>query len=1155
MLALVLALVLAPVLALVLAPALEPALAFRGGGIIAPAGSHKVVPVSPLRRAAACLLSFVPLAVWGQLVEGKGPDCPRLLATGQRWAWVGHPLDATRAVLVVDDGRVLPLVRDGATTAPRLAQPWPDADCIVHSLPSPNAELPLPAAAAQALVEGIGAMPAPEVAAQRRGGLAERAAAWRQLGERLDAALADRAASAEREPMVTALLMRLEAATQLAALAAGRIDIAPTALEQRRQALLARLGTQAHASVEALVEWVVALDLLDSQRQALDLLEAELPALVRALGATRRQTLRLEELRVRALVSARGATRALPAAQALQTGAREALPAADPLRADTELTLARVLVGAGQRAEAAALLEELAARLGSAPSQRAARVQDRMATAYLSTGRLSEGLLATQRAYLMALDLVGPEHPDGLRATNNFADNLRQLGDNEAALPLARRAHEGYKRLYGEGHRNALISARNVSLLLGELGQPQEALSFVQAQLAAAERRLGPDDAQVLNTRIHVVELLDLIGRHAEAVDVAVALVEPTERRFGAQGELSIVNQTLLAGAAAAAGQPERAGRALALASQRIERIEDQRRALGLLEVAARTAERVGDPHRHEALLARYVELAERADRSGLSEDAASWVQLFRAAPHLRWVVMRAERGEVDAAFDLSERFKGRVLLATLGQVAGDASPVLPEAVRAELAEARQRVRAAEAGFTAAGEGPARVLAGVRREEAAQAYLALRARVKREHPRFAAVADAPVLASADVPRQLASDTCMLSFVTGEAHAGVFVLARGQAIRWLALPSPKTIEPLVQRVREAWTSPSRGPTTSADAAAQTELARIVAPALAACPAKTRRLVLSPDGALALLPFEALAVGDRALVERYAVSYVQSFSVLALLRQRGAARGGAVRPGPLGPDRRGRPAPSRSTLLGVGAPSFAAGPQQPPPGLPEAALRTAAQNVAVARLGDDPQAARRAFDAMGMRWSALPGAEREVRDVGRMFAASRLLIGEQASEERVAALNASGELSRYRYLLFATHGFLSYTHPSLSAIVLRQPGTPGHDGYLTAAELPLYRLDSELVVLSACETGVGPVRAGTGVMGLPLALMAAGNRHAVVTLWAVPDRSASEVVTRLFRHLLRGSTPAEALARAKREVARQPQYANPLHWAAFVVYGAQ
>jgi CHAT domain-containing protein len=74
-----------------------------------------------------------------------------------------------------------------------------------------------------------------------------------------------------------------------------------------------------------------------------------------------------------------------------------------------------------------------------------------------------------------------------------------------------------------------------------------------------------------------------------------------------------------------------------------------------------------------------------------------------------------------------------------------------------------------------------------------------------------------------------------------------------------------------------------------------------------------------------------------------------------------------------------------------------------------------------------------------------------------------------------------------------------------------------------------------------------------MGLPLALMIAGNRNAVVTLWRVPDASAAEFVVRLFRHLRSGQAPAPALAQTKREMALDRRYHDPLHWAGFVLYG--
>jgi CHAT domain-containing protein len=166
---------------------------------------------------------------------------------------------------------------------------------------------------------------------------------------------------------------------------------------------------------------------------------------------------------------------------------------------------------------------------------------------------------------------------------------------------------------------------------------------------------------------------------------------------------------------------------------------------------------------------------------------------------------------------------------------------------------------------------------------------------------------------------------------------------------------------------------------------------------------------------------------------------------------------------------------------------------------------------------------------------------------------VLLGEQASEERMQELDASGELARYRYIHFATHAFYSGARPDLSAIVLRQPGSARADGFLTVAELPRYRLASDLVVLSACETAAGRIVDGEGVMGFAYALLIAGNRNTVAALWKVPDEATARFMQEFFAGVRRGEPHAVALANAKRALQRDPRYAAPLNWAGFVLYG--
>jgi CHAT domain-containing protein len=186
---------------------------------------------------------------------------------------------------------------------------------------------------------------------------------------------------------------------------------------------------------------------------------------------------------------------------------------------------------------------------------------------------------------------------------------------------------------------------------------------------------------------------------------------------------------------------------------------------------------------------------------------------------------------------------------------------------------------------------------------------------------------------------------------------------------------------------------------------------------------------------------------------------------------------------------------------------------------------------------------------LRWAPLPNAGREMHDVGALFARSErtIVTGEAATRERLLALNASGELAAARYLLVSAHAYLA-SQPQWSSIVLG-----GRGGYVTAGEIATFDLDADLVVLSACETALGRDVPGEGLYGLPFAFAMAGARRTMLTLWSVDDASASKFIPAFFAKLVRGASPADALARTKREFMRDPRYSAPFHWAPYVLVG--
>ena len=145
---------------------------------------------------------------------------------------------------------------------------------------------------------------------------------------------------------------------------------------------------------------------------------------------------------------------------------------------------------------------------------------------------------------------------------------------------------------------------------------------------------------------------------------------------------------------------------------------------------------------------------------------------------------------------------------------------------------------------------------------------------------------------------------------------------------------------------------------------------------------------------------------------------------------------------------------------------------------------------------------------------------------------VLLGPQACERRLFEASRTGELRRCRYVHFATHGFADSDRPELSGLVLaRVPADKDYDGILHMREVFQLKLDAELVVLSACQTGLGKHLGGEGMLGLSTAFFFAGAQSILMTLWNVPDAPTALLMHRFYGNLKAGRTKAAALHEAK------------------------
>ncbi|MBN1782436.1 tetratricopeptide repeat protein [bacterium] len=192
--------------------------------------------------------------------------------------------------------------------------------------------------------------------------------------------------------------------------------------------------------------------------------------------------------------------------------------------------------------------------------------------------------------------------------------------------------------------------------------------------------------------------------------------------------------------------------------------------------------------------------------------------------------------------------------------------------------------------------------------------------------------------------------------------------------------------------------------------------------------------------------------------------------------------------------------------------------------------------------------------GKRFHELRHSENEVRTIVRLFEKKdREALGyfhRKATEE-----NFKSTASRYRIIHIASHGLIREDHPELSGIIFSQPEEPAasEDGILFSGETYNLDLNADLVVLSSCESGMGKLVKGEGLMALTRGFLSSGASNIVVSLWKVDDLSASRFMTEFYQRILDGESYAESLSLVKRSLINNPETAFPKIWSGFVLIG--
>jgi CHAT domain-containing protein len=225
------------------------------------------------------------------------------------------------------------------------------------------------------------------------------------------------------------------------------------------------------------------------------------------------------------------------------------------------------------------------------------------------------------------------------------------------------------------------------------------------------------------------------------------------------------------------------------------------------------------------------------------------------------------------------------------------------------------------------------------------------------------------------------------------------------------------------------------------------------------------------------------------------------------------------------------------------------------------KSAGRPAATGRPSVTERAAARGSDLVGReRIGRLGFTQLEAEEILSLFPRDEWLkaVGFDAN---LSLLTDPDRLAPYRILHFATHGLLNPEHPELSGILLSMLDEQGRrqDGFLQMHQIYNLHLPAEMVVLSACETGVGKETRGEGLNGISRGFMYAGAKRVVASLWEVNDASTSQLMKSFYQSLRpdgasHSMRPAAAMREAQLKLMKQRIWLHPYYWAAFVVQGA-
>jgi CHAT domain-containing protein/lipopolysaccharide biosynthesis regulator YciM len=718
-----------------------------------------------------------------------------------------------------------------------------------------------------------------------------------------------------------------------------------------------------------------------------------------------------------------------------------------------------------------------------------------LAGLHLQRGDTDRALDELKRADAINGRWLSPDDLNSIAVVHNIGDLYVQRREYDRALPYLEQARAGIERVLGTDSFRLASPLLNLAVIAREKGDYSTALADIQRAYELVVKARGTESVQTASMLITLGNVYNAQGEYPKALDTYQRAYDVLDRTAGPYHEFTLMAMANAARTYAAAGKLEQA-----------------------LELQSK----------YDALVDKTIgfNLAVGSERERLTYLESTFEKMGRTIT-LNLTLLPQSAAAADLAASAILRRKGRVLDAIAGS---------RETLRARMDPEDQTLLDDYSALTKklsqlALSGPGRTAPPAYRKQLDDLENdrdALEGRIAARSAQFRA--DSQPVSLAAVRAAIPADAALVELIAYQPfhpaaradkdahdppHYAAYVLRRDADATGVDLGPVADIDAAAGRLREALRDPARTDVSQLSR----RLDRLVMQPVRARLGKATQLLIAPDGALNLIPFEALVdERGRFQVERYAMTYLGSGRDVLRMEVSRATTGPPVI---------------------VADPAFG----EPP----------------VTKSGP-------------VYFSPLDGTREEAEAIRRLLPGAVVLTGSRATKAAVAQAGAPSVLH------IASHAFFlpengapapgaadtrSMTPTVQSSNPLLRSGIalaganlsrPGDPGILTALEASTLNLwGTRLVTLSACDTGVGDVKIGEGVYGLRRAFFVAGAESLVMSLWPISDRVTRTVMTRYYAGLARGEGRGAALRRVQLAMIADPRRHHPFYWAAFIQAG--